>query len=242
MLSLHTLVITLKESHSRHIQVENEMSKTNLEWRYLDAIDGSQIDLTTVPYFPGKVKRLLGFELTPKELGCYLSHMKAWKHCVEKDIPTLIFEDDFVIADNLEEVLSVLLDNSLDWDMVRLQALVDSEYREVKDLGKFKLIRNLSDPLGATAYLINPRSAYRLLNSSTEIFEPLDHYIEHVEKHGLTLLAVKPYPVTVSDPTRETSTITDRPERRSVRGISKIYRSIFRTIDRVHSKNPYFPR
>jgi glycosyl transferase family 25 len=218
------------------------MGKTNLEWRYLEAIDGSQIDLITVPYFPDKVKRLLGFELTPKELGCYLSHMKAWKHCLENDIPTLIFEDDFVIADNLEEVLSVLLDSSLDWDMVRLQALVDSEYREVKDLGKFKIIRNLSDPLGATAYLIKPRSAYRLLNSSTEIFEPLDHYIEHVAKHGLTLLAVKPYPVTVSDPTRQTSTITDRPERRSVRGITKLYRSICRTIDRVHSKNPYFPK
>jgi glycosyl transferase, family 25 len=242
MLPLQILVISLQHSKDRQAKVAREMAKTGLAWRFLDAVDGSQLDWGAVAYYGKKVKRLLGFELTPKEIGCYLSHMRTWQACVDQNTPTLVFEDDFVVEPHLESVLETLLQKHTDWDIVRLQALCDSADTLIQDFDAYRLVRNHSDPLGATAYLVNPACARRLLAGSSEIYEPLDHYLEHVEKHGLRVFAVKPYPVTVADPTRATSTITDRPDRLPLRGGRKIMRSLARFVDRQFSSNPYFPK
>lgn len=242
MTSIHIVVISLKDSRDRQARVTAEMAKTPFTWEFIDAIDGRVLDLATVAYQGPKVKRLLGFELTPKEIGCYLSHMAAWRSCIERAQTTLIFEDDFVIQPHFAAVVDTLVQSYKNWDIVRLQALCECADQQIKAFGDFALVRNDSDPLGATAYLVNPASAKRLLEASTEIYEPLDHYIEHHQKHGLQMLAVKPYPVTVADPTRQTSTITDRPDRHSIRGLRKVGRSFYRLLDRLTAANPWFPR
>lgn len=239
---LQVLVISLKHSIDRREKVFQEMKKTQFQWRFLDAVDGSQLDMTRVAYDAAKVKRLLGFELTPKEIGCYLSHMMAWQSCVNNDQPTLIFEDDFVLLSHFESVLSKLLSEPQKWEIVRLQALCDSPDSIVVNYGAFRLVQNERDPLGATAYLVQPSAAKRLIQHSIEIYEPVDHFIEHHEKHGMRMLAIKPYPVQVVDPTRATSTISDRPDRRSIRGFNKFKRSLNRLLDRSFSTNPWFPK
>jgi len=241
MSSLQTLVISLKHSTERRSKAAQELANTKLDWRFIDAVNGANLNLEQVPYQPSKVKRLLGFEMTPKEIGCYLSHMACWRACVDIGKPTLIFEDDFVIQPHLEEVLETLCLDFKFWDIIRLQALIDSSDLLVKKFKDFSLVQNLDDPLGATAYMVNPRSALQLLSTSTDIFEPLDHFIEHVEKHGLKIFAIKPYPVTVLDPTRATSTITDRPARLPIRGRKKLLRSFHRLLDRLFSSSPFFP-
>ena len=242
MQPIQTFVISLKDSVGRQEQAARELAKTKLQWSFIEAVDGRDLDLQNSPYSPRKVKRLLGFELTPKEIGCYLSHMKAWQACVEANTVTLIFEDDFIIGENFEEIIKTFLSSRLSWDILRLQALFESHDILIREFNGFRWVCNTSDPLGATAYMINPNSAKKLISQSTEIFEPLDHYLEHMEKHGLIMSAIKPYPITVTDPTRATSTITDRPDRLPIRGLRKKIRSIARLFDRYCSSNPYFPK
>ena len=93
--------------------------------------------------------------------------------------------------------------------------------------------------MGAAAYLVKPSSAEKLIAHSTEIFEPLDHFLEHFRKHRLRMLAIKPYPVTID---HSESTISDRPQRIPVSGIKKIRRSVARVIDRMTSSQPWFPK
>jgi glycosyl transferase, family 25 len=242
MENVQALVISLEHSTGRQKKIEHELQKTSLKWRFLNACDGERLDLSLVSYDARKVKKLLGFELTKKEIGCYLSHMNCWHACIEANENVLVFEDDFVIQENFDEVLQKLMSMDFSWEIIRLQALAESSFKVVLDFGSFKLVENSSDPLGATAYLVNPHSAKILVQHSADIFEPLDHFIEHEEKHGLKMLAVAPYPIKVFDPTRATSTITDRPERGSVKGFRKIYRSCMRAVDRITSKNPWFPK
>ena len=242
MLPLQILVISLKHSTARQAKVASEMDKTSLSWGFMDAVDGSKLDLKTVPYNEAKVRRMQGYILTSREIGCYLSHMKCWQACVDQGVPTLIFEDDFVLLPHFEQVLATLVNDYRDWQIVRLQALEEKADALVADFGAYRLVRNDGDPLGATAYLINPASARKLIEESRELYEPLDHFIEHHEKHGLQMLAVKPYPVTVVDVTRATSTITDRPDRAPVRGWRKARRSLFRGLDRLFARHPWFPR
>lgn len=236
---IQILVISLKRSLDRRKQVEQEMKKISLPWVFLDAVDGAALAVPPVEYKPNKVKRLQGYALTPNEIGCYLSHKEAWKHCVKANIPTLILEDDFVLSADFEETLNTLLNEVTEWDFVRLQGLYEVPFKLVHDQSELTLVKNRGDAVGATAYLLKPQTAARLIKHSDDIYEPVDHFLEHYQKHGLEFLAIRPYPV---DITRAKSTIADRSERAPIRGLQKNIRSVARIVDRIFSKEPWFPK
>ena len=240
MLNLQTVVISLLRSPQRREKAQSELSKTNLKWSFLDAVDGSQFQQSPPEYPTRKVKRLQGYDLTPNEIGCYLSHMKAWHMCLAQNQPTLIFEDDFILLPHFEKTIDLLLTEFHDWQLIRLQGLVNTDHDIVKKIGDISIVKNDSDPLGATAYLIKPEAARVLIEHSKYIYEPLDHFLEHKEKHGIQILAAKPYPVDIS---KAPSTISDRPDdRKPIKGLAKAIRSIHRMIDRTFSKEPWFPK
>ena len=240
LLNLQTIVISLLRSPQRREKAQSELSKTNLNWSFLDAVDGSQLQILPPEYQSRKVKRLLGFEMTPNEIGCFLSHKKAWQACVTNNQPTLIFEDDFVLLPHFEKTLQLLLTEFDDWQLIRLQALATTQHDVVKTVGDISIVKNHEDPLGATAYIIKPEAARILVEQARDIYEPLDHFLEHEKKHGLEMLAVKPYPVDIS---KAKSTISDRPEdRKPIKGLRKRARSLNRMLDRIFAKDPWFPK
>jgi glycosyl transferase family 25 len=233
-------VISLTQSIDRQARVKEELSKTHFDWAFLDATDGRLLPYPIPEYNPEKVTRLLGFELTPNEIGCFLSHKKAWESSVQNNTISLVFEDDFILLPHFEQVIDQLLEDQEQWELVRLQALNPCQDNLLIEYGQFSLYRNHDDPLGATAYLVNPKAAAKLIEHSSSIYEPLDHYLEHHQKHGVPMLAIKPYPVDIS---RVESTIADRPnDRKPIKGMQKRMRSINRQIDRWFSKNPWFPK
>ncbi len=240
MLNLQTLVISLLRSHQRREKAQAELSKTNLNWSFLDAVDGSQLQSFPPEYHSRKVKRLLGFDMTQNEIGCFLSHKKAWQTCLMNNQSTLIFEDDFILLPHFEKTLQLLLTEFHDWRLIRLQALAKTQHDVVKIIEDISIVKNQADPLGATAYIIKPEAAKILIEQAKDIYEPLDHFLEHEQKHGVEILAVKPYPVDIS---KAKSTISDRPEdRKPIKGIRKKIRSFNRVVDRVFSKDPWFPK
>lgn len=239
MSDIQGLVISLAGSDARQQQVKSELDKTNLQWRFLDAVRGSALTSTPKEYQPAKVKSLLGFELTPNELGCFLSHKKAWQDCVDKNIPTIIFEDDFCLLPHFEKAIHFLMNESTNWEAVRLQGLSAVPQEQIQSNGEFALVRNIGDAVGATAYLLKPSAAKILIDAASDIYEPLDHFLEHRQKHHLEFLVISPYPV---DITGVETTIADRPGRLPIRGWGKTKRSILRALDRWLSKNPWFPR
>jgi glycosyl transferase family 25 len=236
---IQILVISLKRSLDRRKQVEKEMQKISLSWTFLDAVDGLALVVPPVEYKSNKVKRLQGYTLTPNEIGCYLSHKEAWKRCAEKNVPTLILEDDFVLSSNFEKILNALLNEVTERSFVRLQGLYEVDFKKVLEQSELTLVKNQGDAVGATAYLLKPSVAARLIKHSVDIYEPVDHFLEHYQKHGLEFLAIRPYPV---DITRAKSTIADRSERAPVKGLKKRIRSLNRLVDRVFSKEPWFPK
>ncbi len=236
---INILVISLKRSLERRRQVEQEMQKISMPWAFLDAVDGAALAVPPIEYKKNKVKRLQGYALTPNEIGCYLSHKEAWKCCVEENIPTLILEDDFVLTSDFERTLNILLNEVTEWDFVRLQGLYEVPFKQVLEQSGLFLVKNQGDAVGATAYLLKPRIAMQLIKHSVDIYEPVDHFLEHHQKHGLEFLAIRPYPI---DITRAKSTIADRSERAPVRGLQKHVRSVARIVDRMFSKEPWFPK
>ena len=236
---IQILVISLQRSPDRREKVRQELSKINLPWEFLDAVDGSQMSISPAEYKVDKVKRLQGYALTANEIGCYLSHKKAWQRCVDQNLPTLILEDDFTLAADFENDLKTLLENSDRWDLLRLQGLYEVSYTKVGQVGNMIIAKNQGDAVGATGYLVKPVIAQRLIDASHEIYEPVDHFLEHHQKHHLDFLAIRPYLI---DITRVKSTIDDRSEREPIKGLAKRIRSVYRAIDRIFSDDPWFPK
>ena len=239
MFPVPTIVISLKRAHDRRENAVKELKKHGAEWEILDATDGLKLQHHPPEYNQQKVSRLLGFPLTLSEIGCFLSHREAWISCLEKQKPTLILEDDFVLQPSIKEAIHFLMVNQKFWDIARLQGLSITSHTVVAKSDRYHIVQNHGDPLGATAYLLKPSSAKKLLIHSSDIYEPLDHYLEHHKKHGLKILAIKPYPVDING---SESTIFDRPERNSISGSRKFLRSFYRIIDRLLNPNPWFPK
>lgn len=237
--SVQIFIISLERSTDRRAKVAQEMATVSMPWSFLNAVDGSALRAPPIEYKPCKVKWLLGYDLTPNEIGCYLSHKEAWKRCVENRLPTLVLEDDFVLATNFQEILTELLSGKHKADFVRLQGLYEVPFEVIAKLSDANLAKNVGDAVGATAYLLKPNVAKRLIEASVEIYEPVDHFLEHYRKHGLEFLAIRPYPV---DITKAKSTIDDRAERAPIRGLKKYLRSSARALDRLLSAHPWFPK
>jgi glycosyl transferase family 25 len=189
-------------------------------------------------YKQSKVKRLQGYELTPGEIGCFLSHIKTWNLCVQNNITTLVFEDDFLVGDKFESVIDDLLKIVDQWNLARLSGIYETQHQILQKRSDYDLVKNLGEPCGTAAYMIQPSAAKILLENASDIYEPVDHYLEHYSKHGLRCLAAKPYPIGLA---HTKSTITDRPGRLPVKGLRKTIRSICRFIDRYTSPSPWFP-
>ncbi len=233
------LVISLPGSTERQAKVRMQLDQIGYPWQFLEAVRGAALTEPPKEYNAAKVRRLLGFELTPNEIGCFLSHKKAWQRCVRANTPALVFEDDFALLPHFEETIAYLMAHRDAWQAVRLQGLFSVRQDVISDQGRFRIVRNHGDVVGATAYLIEPAIAKRLIEESRDLYEPLDHFLEHERKHGIAFLAIDPYPV---DITGVTSTIVDRPGRAPITGLRKVLRSCYRAWDRWTRTDPWFPK
>ncbi len=238
---MQILVISLRESVERRQFVTEQFEKAALQhpWQFLDAVRGSTLTEVPKEYKVQKTRRLLGYELTPSELGCFLSHKKAWQMCVDSQEITVILEDDFLLLPEFSKMMDFLSQCNDRWGMVRLNGLYPMQYSILLQGEGCALVKNHGDAVGSAAYVITPEFAKRLLDASTDIYEPLDHFLEHYKKHHTPFLAVHPYPIGISG---AESTIQDRPGRAPIMGFAKLKRSLYRALDRMVSPNPWFPK
>jgi glycosyl transferase family 25 len=239
MPTLLVRVISLKRSIERRERIEQQLKNFFLEWEFLDAVDGFALKGLPKSYDQAKVRRLQGHDLTSGEIGCYLSHLKAWELCVKEKTPILVFEDDFILGLTIKAIVTDLMNNCNLWGVVRLSGIHETQDSAIKENALYRLSLNQGDPCGTACYLIQPEAAQILINHSAEIYEAVDHFIEHFSKHGVRIYAAKPYPVGLSN---SKSTIVDRNDKQSVKGSKKLVRSMYRAWDRLTSQSPWFPK
>jgi glycosyl transferase family 25 len=232
-------VISLERSTERRARVRHELNNFFLEWQFLNAVDGFALKALPKSYNQEKVKRLQGHSLTLGEIGCYLSHLSAWEQCVQENKPMLVFEDDFILGPQMEAVITDLMACRSLWGVVRLSGIHETKDSTVRESSLYRLTINNGDACGTACYLIQPEAAQNLIKHSVEVYEAVDHFMEHFSKHGVRIYAAKPYPVGLS---HSKSTIVDRSDKQAVVGVRKLIRSMYRTLDRFTSSNPWFPK
>lgn len=163
-------------------------------------------DITGVPQYHRTARlRRYGFNLTETEIGCFLSHRSCWQKIAESGEPGLILESDAALRAGvrLEEVLGWIEKNSKYFDMVRLFGTFQKNEKVSRVLVESprvgKLVQSLGDPMGAVAYVISPKAAKKLFDSSMHFHSPVDVFLGSTWLHKQRFRGIKPYPFTLAD-------------------------------------------
>ncbi len=206
-------LINLAENSQRLANCEEQFHKHDLQFERIEGVNGwkmSQAEIEAV-YDSALNKRRYKLPLVPAEIGCYLSHRKAWKRIAEGDAEGgFIFEDDLKAAPDLARILEALSSDSTgDWNMVKLfsfdQNLKVFGSRTLLD--KIRIVQPYKIPTCLIGYALTRAGAQRLFSRSVKIFRPVDEDQKFFWETGLLISCILPSPIGVGEEASATDTI-----------------------------------
>lgn len=156
---------------------------------FVPGVDGKKIPendlkklLTTRAYSELKNGRYVHEALSSVgAVGCYLAHLQCWSRIADgKDGGNVaIFEDDFELKNDTKSELKKAFKDAIKhrYDILRLS------FHKNKDVGRdvehlTKNIDKVKRTEGATAYIITPLGAAKLLRGAMPIEMQVDHYMD----------------------------------------------------------------
>lgn len=207
--SLDFYVITLKhEDRIHNIQLQN-MKIPEKEIVLIDAVKGDELNIEDLladkkidPLFYSKDPKEK--KIKQRELGCYMSHLKTYKTIKEKKQYSgysIVFEDDFVLADFFIESVRNILENirekHIDFDIIFLGQVVSENKGEyIADM--IYQIDRTALLVGAQGLLINNTHIDTIIEKLEDILDAsFDHKLANLGRSGhLNILVVHPFLVT----------------------------------------------
>jgi GR25 family glycosyltransferase involved in LPS biosynthesis len=186
-LSVEACVISLDRTPERLEQFRKQLGSLSEAVRWHPGVDGSTLDCEELVAEGVLDRSALAW---PRgQIGCALSHLSAWRWCVEQGEALLIFEDDVQLAPDWNLRLDRLLGElgSRPWDLLllgcnqdsclqmewteghRMTALFRPRYSNASEIiaalesAKQPALYRLITALGLAGYVITPDGAARML-------------------------------------------------------------------------------
>lgn len=191
---MKTIVISLKHSVERRSLSSDILQQNNIEFDFLDAVDGrvGKHPLLT-RYCKKEFVLNYGRYALPGEIGCYASHFLAWQYCVDIGEPLLVLEDDFLLTSGFVEAIDTSNNLIGKYGFIRLETTKKKPQIEIIKQNHFTLIKFLKVPQCATCYMISPKVAQAFIDASTSFKLPVDTFIRHISKHKQNIYGLEPY-------------------------------------------------
>jgi GR25 family glycosyltransferase involved in LPS biosynthesis len=193
---MHSLIIHMQGDQARAPNVERLLSQLP-DAQVLDAVRGADHLGQPTPR-PGDAHTpTYPFALTPGEIGCFLSHRKAWQHVLDAGHDyALIVEDDAAIDPRRwSEVVHLLSRHALTDAYIRLPAKSRETGAVVDREGDLRLILPRRIGLQTVAQIVGRGAAARLLGASETIDRPVDTFLQMHWITGQKVHSVLPCPV-----------------------------------------------
>ena len=211
-------VINLAENTMRMGNSARHLTARGIPFERIDAVNGwtlseSEIDLV---YNAAVNRRRAKHPLLRPEIGCYLSHLTAWRRIAEgESAGGFVFEDDFLPTEDLAEVLSRLCEDERDWDLVKLFSLDQAPRTVTRRLlsPRHEIVVPFRVPTCMMGYGLTREAARHLVKRAIPFFRPVDEDQKFFWETGLRVALVLPSPVRVGDQQTMAGTIGE--ERRS---------------------------
>jgi glycosyl transferase family 25 len=197
---MEVFVINLDGSKDRLENITSELNKISLGFTRVPAVNGSLLDASELNrhYCAALNRKMYRRPLSRGEIGCYLSHRRCWQHIIDKKLPVaLILEDDAALDCELPNVLSLIEQISIKWDLIKLceppkpkKILSSAPLNDHFDLCQYKKI-----PSRATGYLVSNEGATKLLQARNVFARPVDDDIQFYWEYSGVVFGVEPSPV-----------------------------------------------
>ncbi len=184
-----TLVLNLKHRTDRKRAIQDRLINLGLTPVFIEAVNGRAPELAdTIQPIASRTG------LNPGEIGCYLSHIKAWQHLMASEHDeALLLEDDCLLDPALPRVLEALQHRASDLHVVRLSALRKLVGRHVCQLTTDNaLICTTKNPSGTQGYYFTKAGAAMLLKHISEIHRAIDTEMDRYWRWGGQILTLKP--------------------------------------------------
>ncbi|MBE9476353.1 MAG: glycosyltransferase family 25 protein, partial [Proteobacteria bacterium] len=203
-----TFIVHLKRAKGRKAQVQDLVAKAPYNIQIIDAVDGAKLseqDIDACYSRTPVMQPKYPFALNVGEMGCFLSHRKAWQAIVDQDLDAgLIFEDDVQIApDQFAAALALAQIH------VRELGYIQFLVRNVRDVSKVlvkngnaMIVQPVVTQLRTSAQLVSKATAQELLELTEKFDRPVDSFLQLYWETGIQLSCV--IPPGVSDRTHET--------------------------------------
>lgn len=205
-------VINLKANTARMQNSATQFEAAGLPWHAIEAVNGWELPEAEIArvYDIDANRRRAKYPLVRPEIGCYLSHIAAWRRIADGEADGgFIFEDDFRADQTLGPILRLLTEDPRDWDMVKLFTFdTDPKCLARRPLGEgFEIVVPYRVPTCLIGYGLAKEAAGRLADRAIPFCRPVDEDQKWVWETGLRVSVVLPAPISVGDQQAVTGTI-----------------------------------
>lgn len=192
---MKTYIVNLKKDTER----KNYMTAllkgmTFLDKEFLEAVYGKELTEDEIDSFFDLqlAYKRYGRRLNPGEIGCTLSHFKAYKKLLASGCDrVLLLEDDITILHDFSQI--DMIADSLPVDVPYVLFLSgDYWYKKMTRLNENVSIAEVYDAVGTYAYVINRKGAELILSENPKASSVADNWSLY-RSQGLRLYAVNPY-------------------------------------------------
>ena len=180
--SVQVYYISLDKAENRRQELIPKLEELGLPYERIHAIYGKDLPQEEKNKVVRKTLYTVLMRRAPLdgEIGCYLSHLKAWQTFLKSNHSyALILEDDATFnPDELRNMVNLLLQHKDKWDYVNLDPHREGNGKVITKLSeKHTLLVPRQRVWMATGQLINRKAAATLVKHALPIVMPLDHYI-----------------------------------------------------------------
>jgi glycosyl transferase family 25 len=218
---MHIAVISLKRATGRRAAIRAEFAAAGVAFEFLDAVDGTALPLPEVAVDRREYELNARRAPIPGEIACYLSHVAAWRRCVELGERIVVMEDDAKLEASFAEALRTVERLPRAFGYIRLESAERARalpkrlrpaIRPIFAAGAFELAYVSDVPLCMLAYAIRPETAAALIDASETIVAPVDKFIQRTWVHRQPIFALRA-PVVTPRPDAAQSSIGARPRK-----------------------------
>ena len=227
-------IIHLKRADKRKSFVDDIIKNVPIDSEIINAVDGkilSKKDIDNILSHKEIYNPKYPFKINSGEIGCFLSHRKAWKKIVEQKLDAgLILEDDIRISPpTFNKSFNFSLKNIQKYKFIQFQVRKIKKKCKIIELdNELELLQPLPTFLRTSAQLVSYEAAVELLNKTTKIDRPVDTTLQIFWKTNIICYCINPSGI--SDHTFEAGGSTLSKKTSSSLKMSKnVKRLIYRT-------------
>jgi len=194
-------VINMDSAKQRWAHMVENLELLNIPYTRIPGVAGDKLQEPITGYSSWRYSLLTGKVVNKREIGCYFSHINAFREFLNTSDPyALILEDDVTLPENTVALLEQAIKFEATWDMIRLTSSREGNYLRLAELQDgYHLTYNLAPLKNTGAYFINRHAARCCADGMLPMQLPYDVALDRDWAYGFQAACITPFPVKLEE-------------------------------------------